>query len=294
MSKVINQVDEDEFFSEQTETSLVDDYWLYNHLPTYIAEIGAVLGEDGFRAIHQRVKQKLVSQPKLLLYLSWSGSLDWREDPYYNREVPVFPVFLCANVLPHIPGDTTSLMIELLNDPNDLYVAKRIGLHSIANRYDRTADAFWQLPYNPFNIHQLDVELASLIQLHHLSFTDLQIDQLIDWLDTCDSSLHANPELTSEQINQYHTSKIHRFYSLMRETTHPKLLQKIASLDQLIGSSREVNSKDFEPVHFESGFMEPEPPLAADTLATMTTLELAAYMTNFRETDDFGFSKVEG
>ena len=292
MSKLVNQPDDD-LLSESVETSLVDDYWLYSHLPAYISEIGIVIGEAGFQIIYQRVKQILASQPKLLLYLTWSGSLNWREDPYYNREVSVFPVFLCANVLPHISGDTTALLTELLTDPCDQYVAKRIALYGIASRYDQTADAFWQLPYNPFNIHQLDVELASLVQLHHTIFTDRQVDQIIDWLDTCDSSLNANPELTSEQVNQYHIRKIHRFYSLMRDTTHPKLLQKIALFDQLTGSSTAADSQDFEPVHIESGFWEPEPPLEADTLSALTTSELAAYLTDYHEVDGFGFSKVE-
>lgn len=294
MSKVINQPDEDDLLNVHLETSLVDEYWLYNHLPAYISEIGAVVGKVGFRVIYERVKQKLASQPKLFFYLSWSGSLNWREDPYYNREVSVFPVFLCANLLPHLPGDTTGLLTELLTDPSEQYVAKRIALYGIANRYDHTADTFWQLLYNPFNIHQLDVELASIIQLHHATFTDLQVDQLINWLDTCDSSLNANPELTPEEVNRYHTHKIHRFYILMRDTTHPKLLQKIALFDQLTGSSKDVNSKDFEPVHIESGFLVPELPLEADTMGTMTTQELATYITDFREVDGFGFSKVEG
>lgn len=276
-TKVIDQPDEDELLSVYREISLVDEYWLYSQLPNYISEISDVIRETGFRVIYQRVKQKLANQPRLLFYLSWNGSLNWREDPYNNREVSVFPVLLCANVLPHLPDDTTDLLTELLTDPDDQYVAKRIALYSIANRYDQTAEAFWQLTYNPFNIHQLDVEMASIIQLHHAAFTNQQVDQLIDWLDTCDSSLNANSELTSEQINQYHTHKIHRFYSLMRDTTHPKLLQKIALFDQLTGSSTDVDSQDFEPVHIESGFMAPEPPLEADTLATMTTPELVTW-----------------
>jgi|GEM_PF-4839665 len=286
--------DEDELLSVYREIPLVEEYWLYNHLPDYISEICDVIGDTGFRIIYQRVKQKFASQPRLLLYLSWNGSLNWQEDPYYNREISVFPVLLCANVLAHLPGDITALLTELLTDSNDQYVAKRIALYSIANRYDQAAEVFWQLPYNPFNIHQLDVELASIIQLHHAAFTDQQLDQFIDWLDTCDSSLNADLELKTEQIDQYHTHKIHRFYSLIRDTTHPKLLQKIALFDQLTGSSADMDSQDFKPVYIENGFTDPEPPLEADTLVTMTIPELVAYLTDFREADSFGLSEVEG
>lgn len=79
------------------------------------------------------------------------------------------------------PGQLRQSIVDLIGESHAIF--KRIAVYTINEHYQELGDFLWSWPGNPLEEPWLKHEVYELLKAHCTSFTDEQLDTVLDWIE---------------------------------------------------------------------------------------------------------------
>lgn len=154
-------------------------------LKSYLEPIISIFGVRALNVVLSKINSIGKINPHFLTFQVIADDNDIFNDDYGHQLLvcvrEMFKIMETENLI--------SILEELITeDP----VMQKIAINGIETHYNNACDGkkvknfFWSMDENPLKIHGLRPEIFSLLQKHHLIFTEDENTILIDWIDNYD------------------------------------------------------------------------------------------------------------
>lgn len=198
-----------------------------------------------------------------------------------NHEQISFPekyscqlVFLLRDILESLDNQQVNEILKELLDSEEA-ILNRIAFHIIGVRYDEFKDLLWQIKINPLSLPETKHELYELFFRNSKYFSEEEIDQVINWINTDESSISDY----GVNSNIFDKSNAYR----KREWLNALVPSKSEKVEHLITELELINDAKLENPGFEvfcSSSFGYKSPLSIDDF---NNLELKQIISSFKE-----------
>ena len=176
------------------------------------------------------------------------------------------------------------IISDLLEHPHPIF--KRIAIHTINNRYDDLHNFIWDWPDNPLDNPELKHELFVLFKQHSRDFNEDQLSLIIKWIE--------NIKIASEKdetIKHRFEAKVRKeWYLSIKNSENPEVLKKYEENSNIY--STEILHPGFD--YWSETKYGDESPIDVNTLNSKTNVEIAEYLSTFKEKDTWDEPSEEG
>lgn len=182
------------------------------------------------------------------------------------------------------PIEIRQRVYELLKKEHPIF--KRIAICAIDEYYSELKDLFWQCGVNPLDEYHIKHEVYELFNNHCLTFSDNEIQTILDWIET--ASYYEYRVSDDEDVQQKYLARCKKEWLLSLLSTNNPDVQKIYEKYHTINPVEISHPGRTIVVEHMSGSISP---ISKEDLLEKSNQEIVQYLNGFKE-DDIGWSKI--
>ncbi|MGH7800441.1 MAG: hypothetical protein ACREOW_07395 [Thermodesulfobacteriota bacterium] len=267
--------------------SIMENYWLHDTLKKYKKDIYELCGLEAVEVALTKIKSILKEDPSEFNYI-WIPTIENHPqrsfpDRYEIQLVDfVRDYFELANT-----EDIRQIVKDLLNEDHPIF--KRIAIHAINFHYSELNDLFWNWKVNPLSETFLKHELYELLKKNCSTFSNEQLDKVLEWIDSKD--FHLKVDIEKDRKERLEAYGKRGWLTALLKLDNPKVKEKYE------GYSKIDNVPVEHPGFYswtDSGWIGDVSPISSEDLIKKTNSEIAEYLKSFEETGGWRQPSKEG
>ena len=162
--------------------SVMEEYWLKEALKKYKPEIADLCGIQAAKIAIDKI-QAITSKSNSEFSFIYIPSIEDHEQIWFPDRYECQLVHFVRDMLQYSqPSQAKGMVENLITEEHQIF--RRIAFHIINYHYKELNDLFWGWQGNPLEEKSCRHEIYELLEANCTKFSDLQIKQLIGWIET--------------------------------------------------------------------------------------------------------------
>ncbi|MCK4654160.1 MAG: hypothetical protein KAU01_06920 [Candidatus Cloacimonetes bacterium] len=183
------------------------------------------------------------------------------------------------------PNNIKEIVKKMLVDDHSIF--QRISLHIISFHYDSLMDLFWEWKKNPLENYLIVHEVYELFNNNCTKFTDRQIEQILEWIESKEYFISESYKDMSNKILAYRKKA---WITSLLPSKNQLILSAYDKYNKI--DPKKVEHPGF--VTWSSSMIGSISPISQNQLLAMPIQEIADYLTNFKEESGWGKPSIDG
>lgn len=259
-----------------TYLSIMDDYWLDETLKKHKAAIAKLCAREAAKIGIEKMKA-LVEEDNHTFNRIWIPTIeDHPQTSFPDRYECQLVRFVRDMFELNDPEEIRHEVTSLLHEQHEIF--RRIAVHTINYHYEKLNDLFWHWKGNPLDEDGLKHELYELLKTHCSSFSNAQIQQALEWIES--KQFHGVNDIgDKQQIERVLAYRKKEWLSALLDSKKPEVTSRYDKYD-------EIEPGQWEHPGFDSWgetWVGALSPIEARQLLAKSTQEIADYLTSFKE-----------
>lgn len=257
--------------------SIFRSYELQRILSDLKVKIIPILGIDLFKLVLQKIKEVIELDNTSFNNLSIPAIED-HEQTSFPDKYDCQLVYLLRDILESLDAsETTDFLKELLNAEHPIF--RRIAMHTIRIRYAEFHDLFWKSEKNPLNLTLTKHEVYELLHQHSKNFSDEEIQQVIDWIDTKEYYIPDEFKADDDRVTKSIAYRKKEWLTSLLPSGSENVSKLISELNLI--NDFEVDHPGFDTWH--SSFSGTISPLTMDEILKLSIDQIISYYYDFKK-----------
>lgn len=271
--------------------SVVESYYLNKALEGNKKGIAEICAADAANIAIAKMRE-ILNEDSSQFNFVWIPAIEDHEQTSSPDKYECQLVYFVRDMLEAAaPKEVEPIVATLLKEESDIF--RRLAYHLLNFHYDALAHLFWGISNNPLNSLTIH-ELYELFSTHCKSFDNVQIETILDWIETQD--YHFSDRISGEVEKEIHVKAYYK---------KEWLLALLDSNNQEVKRRYDVYHSindaplDHPGFHYWSsgvGWVKEVSPLDKDEFNKMNNDEFAAYINSYKDgaekTPFFEFTKI--
>ena len=178
--------------------SVMEKYWLKEALKKYKQKIAELCGIEAAKIGINKILAVLNEDKTEFSYIYIPSIKDHEQIMFPDKYECQLVHFVRDMLQFSQPSQVSGLVENLIKKEHPIF--KRIGFHTIDYHYKELEDLFWSWQGNPLEEDLCRLEIYDLLQNNCKNFTETQIEQLIEWIETKD--YYVGDEVDEDEIKE--------------------------------------------------------------------------------------------
>jgi len=264
---------------------LMEEYWLDGCLRKHKTEVAKLCAIEAAQVGLNKIKTLIKDDKHRFNYaivpsIEDSSQTHFPENYEYKLVRFVRDMYESADAS-RVRGNVGSLMKE------EHPIFRRIAIHLINHYYKDLSDIFWSWKGNPLDEYQLKHELYELLKANCTSFTENQIEQILEWVES--KEYHIPQEITNiEEIERILAYKKKEWISSLLATKDEKV-------NLAYNKYQDMNPDEIVHPGFDSwiGVTTGPSEIGTEAFLGKTNAEIAQYLNTLEKGSGGRFFQVE-
>ena len=257
-------------------SSIMDDYWLDKSLKKHKAAIADLCGIEAAKVAIGKMKA-LLGENSHGFNRVWIPTIEDHPQTTFRDRYECQLVHFVRDMLElSEPQKVRDEVIQLLDKEHEIF--RRIAVHTINHHYHALKDLFWNWRRNPLDDDGLKHELYELIKAHSASFSDDEIERLLEWIES--KKYRGIDDIKDDQkVKKVLAYRKKEWLSALIDSGNPEVIS-------LYQSYNEIEPAEWKHPGFDTWgetWAGTISPIEVTELLGKSNEELAEYLTNFKE-----------
>ena len=257
------------------------EYYLNLILETFSERIITLCGMDSIKIALEKI-EIIVREDSTQFNPVWIPSIkedDENSDRYDYHIVHFVWIALNMMSIENIQEITNSLLEK------EHPIFKRIAICLIDEHYPELNEIFWNYKENPLQEYHLKTEVYDLFTNHCKEFSESEITQIIDWIETKD--YHEDKLSHDLEIQKLYLAEWKKeWLSALLEANNPIVKSLFDKYNQI--NPVKLSPPNRHPNRSARDYMDAaQSPLLKEELLSKSNYDIAEYLNNFKR-EDFG------
>ncbi len=231
----------DSYITEKV-VSIFRDYEHSSIISEYKDKLITACGVEMAQLIKFKI-ENLIESEKTTFNNVTIPTIEPHEQSNFSEKYECQVVYLLRDCLEKLPVDYVyPTLFALLNKEHPIF--KRVALHTINVRYNEFNDVFWSWSDNPLSIPLIKHELYELIKQNSNRFSDTQINDILNWIETREYFKADDFEGNEEQLVKATAYRKKEWLTALIETKNEHLQKVYDELNRI--NNAEVDHPGFD------------------------------------------------
>jgi hypothetical protein len=179
------------------------------------------------------------------------------------------------------PKDIEPIVKDMLSKKHDIF--ERLAYHLINHYYDALSHLLWSIPCNPLNTLTIH-ELYELFKAHCKSFSQTQIETVLNWIETQDFSFIDKVSSIAEKEKNIKAYYKKEWLLALLDTGNEEVKRRYEACNSINDAT--IEHPGFH--HWSSGVhtVQDVSPIDEDKFKEKTNDEIAAYINSYKKEDE--------
>jgi len=252
--------------------TMFEPYWLKKTLDQHSEAIGQLCGVSAAEIGIAKIKE-LAAEDENEFSVWRIPCIEDHEQRIRKDEYAYLIVDFVRDILLSTENEAArDLLVELLIDSPE--ILRRIAFHTINHRYNQFGESFWKIGTNPLEMTKQRHEIYELLLNNCKGFTKLQIEQLIEWVET--KSYYVSDEAKENGIEEEAIAwRKKEWLSACKENDSPLIKELIDKYDKI--APGELKHPGW-PIWHESLRGRNKSPISEEDLLSKENHEIVQYI----------------
>jgi len=186
------------------------------------------------------------------------------------------------------PKDINQRIEEMMTNDNSIYI--RLAVHTINYHYDELKNIFWKLGKNPLEETDVKYEIYKLFKNRAKLFIEDEINKAINWIE---NKNYYVQEGAKDDINLLRIAYAKKeFLNALLESENEEVIElyykyNMINPNEIKHPGRSFYIEDLESIKYISS-------LTIEDFERMSSIEIADYLNDFKETSDWKAPSKKG
>lgn len=264
--------------------SVIDSYCLKETLKNNkkgISEICAVAAAN----IAITKMQEILNEDKSEFNYVWIPAIEDHEQTRFPDEYECQLVHFVRDMLEAVdPKEIDHIVKDMLGDERDIF--KRLAYHLINHHYNALCHLFWSIPYNPLN-DRTTHELYELFKAHCKSFDEIQIQTILNWIETQNFYLSDKVPGIAEKEEHIMAYYKKEWLLALLDTGNIEVKRRYEAYTSI--NDAIIEHPGFHYWSSGGGWVREVSPIDENEFMKKTNAEIAEYINSYKEKDEISW-----
>ncbi len=260
--------------------SVIDPYYLKETLDKNKKGLSEICAVEAARVAITKM-QEILKEDKTQFNCIWIPAIEDHEQTSFPDEYECQLVHFVRDMLEAAdPKKIESIVKDMLDEEHDIF--NRLADHLINHHYHELSYLLWSISSNPLNNMTIH-ELYELFKTHCKSFDKIQIETILNWIETqvfyFSDKVSGIPE-KEEHFKAYYKKE---WLLALLDTANEEVKRRYEAYNSI--NNIKIEHPGFH--HWSSGahFVQDVSPIDEDEFKKKTNEEIAAYINSYKEED---------
>ena len=182
------------------------------------------------------------------------------------------------------PKEIEPIVKDMLNETHDIF--KRLAYHVINHHYDTLSPLLWSLPYNPMDSLAIH-ELYELVKTRCTKFNGVQIEKILNWIETQDLDFPDGVAEKKEYFEAYYKKE---WLLALLDTGNEEVKRRYESYNSINDST--IEHPGFHYWSSRGGFVQEVSPIDEGEFKKKSNDEIASYINSYGEKEEISWKDL--
>ncbi|MFC2069793.1 hypothetical protein ACFLTB_01285, partial [Chloroflexota bacterium] len=276
---VILDYDKNDKSTREKYSSLIDEYWLNDMLEKYMAGIAQLCAVQAAEVALNKIRgivNEDAEQFNVIMITTIEDHPQMHFSNNYQYRLIRFVRDICES---EEPQKLREIIVSLIQETHAIF--KRIAVHTINRHFDELNDLFWEWKGNPLEEPGLKHELYELLKAKSKLFTERQLAQILNWIETKKYYIPDDIKEDSERDKLLAYRKKEWLLAIIG-TENPDVISAYQKYEAIQPHQPDHPGFDF---WMETSWGGSVSQIDKNELLQKSNTELAIYLRDFKETD---------
>ena len=258
--------------------SVIDPYFLKEALDNNKKGISEICAVEAAKVAITKMRE-IVKQDKSQFNCVWIPTIEDHEQTAFPDRYECQLVHFVRDMLEAAePREIEPIVKDMLAEEHDIFI--RLAYHLINHHYDALSNLLWSISYNPLDSLTIH-ELYELFKAHCKSFDEIQIETVLNWIETQDFYFSDNVSGIAEKEEYIKAYYKKEWLLALLDTDNEKVKQRYEAYNTINDAT--IEHPGFHYWSSGVGWVKEVSPIDEDAFKKKTNDEISAYINSYQE-----------